>query len=295
MINIMENLKEITKKDYAKRMDRVVTYIQDHLDDNLPLDELAGLACFSQFHFHRIFSGMVGESVKSYIRRLRLERAAGRLKQTDVEVTRIAFETGFETHESFTRAFHRMFGVSPLNYRKANQIELEKQWIDYWKEILMKAEIVKMEDMDVIFIRHVGPYNMCGVAWEKLCLWAAPKGLLQPGAKILGLSYDDPEITPPDKLRYDACIEVKQLPEVEAPVGVKHIKGGRYAMGSHIGPYDLLAKTYAQLCGQWIPQNGYEVDDRCCIEIYQNSPEDTEPEDLITDVYIPLKHNEITL
>lgn len=286
---LMNNLKEITKEDYARRMDRVLDYIQDHLDDELSLDLLAGIACFSQFHFHRIFSGMVGESVKSYIRRLRLERAAGKLKQTDTAVTMIAFDTGFATHESFTRAFHKMFGVSPLSYRKASQINLEKKHIEYWKEITMKVEIVEMEDMDVIFVRHVGPYDMCGTAWEKLCQWAAPNGLLQPGAKVLGLSYDDPQITPPDKLRYDACIEVRQPIEVEIPVGRKHVKGGRYAMSTHFGPYDTLAETYSQLCGQWIPQNGYEIDDRGCVEIYQNSPEDTEPQDLITDIYIPLK------
>lgn len=285
----MKNLKEITKQDYAMRMDKVLSYIQDHLDDELSLDTLAGIACFSQFHFHRIFSGMVGESVKSYIRRLRLEGAASKLKQSDIAVTTIAFETGFETHESFTRAFNKMFGISPLCYRKATQIELDKNYNDYWKEITMNAEIVTMENMDVIFVRHVGPYNLCGVAWEELCQWAAPKGLMQPGAKILGLSYDDPQITPSEKLRYDACIEIKQPIEVENPVGQKHIEGGRYAMTTHLGPYDTLAQTYAQLCGQWVPQNGYEIDDRGCIEIYQNNPEDTEPEDLITDIYIPVK------
>lgn len=288
----MKNLKEITKKDYAKRMDKVLHYIQDHLGDELSLEELAGIACFSPFHFHRIFSGMVGESVKSYIRRLRLERAAGRLRQTNAAVTMIAFETGFETHEAFTRAFHKMFGVSPLSYRRANQMKMESKHVDYWKEITMKAEIITMEDMNVIFVRHVGPYNLCGAAWEKLCQWAAPKGLMQPGAKILGLSFDDPQVTPPDKLRYDACIEIQQLTEVQSPVGIKQIQGGRYAMSTHFGPYDKLAETYAQLCGQWIPQNGLEIEDRGCIEIYQNNPEDTEPHDLITDIHIPVKGRE---
>ncbi len=286
---VMKNLKEITKKDYTKRMDKVLEYIQDHLDDELSLDRLAGVACFSQYHFHRIFSGMVGEAVKSYIRRLRLEKAAGKLKQTDSAVTMIAFETGFETHESFTRAFRKMFGVSPLCYRKANQIDFNNSHINYWKEITMKVEIVEMEDMDVVFVRHIGPYNMCGAAWETLCQWAGPEGLLQPGAKMLGLSFDDPQVTPPEKLRYDACIEILQSIEVEAPVDTKNVKGGRYAMSTHFGPYDTLSETYAQLCGQWVPQNGHEIADRGCIEIYQNNPEDTEPEDLITDIYIPLK------
>ncbi|WP_028580494.1 AraC family transcriptional regulator [Desulfogranum japonicum] len=285
----MKNLKEITKMDYAKRMDRVLEHIQDHLDDELSLEILADIACFSQFHFHRIFSGMIGEPVKSYIRRLRLERAAKKLAHTDAPVTTIAFESGFETHESFTRSFRKAFGISPLHYRKTNQIEIRKKRRHYWKEITMKAEIVTLEDMDVIFVRHVGPYNMCGAAWEILFQWAGPKGLLQPGTKIMGLSFDDPQVTPPEKLRYDACIEIKRQIKTEKPVGQRHVTGGRFAKTTHMGPYDSLAETYAQLCGQWIPQNGYEIINRECIEIYLNSPENTEPQELITDIYIPVK------
>lgn len=285
----MKNIKEITIKDYAKRMDRVLEYIQDHLDDELSLEVLAGIASFSEYHFHRIFSGMVGESVKAYVRRLRLERAAGRLKLTRTAVTTLAFEASFESHEAFTRAFHKMFGISPLQYRKETRADLRQQSINYWKEIDMKVEIVTLEDMDVIFVRHQGPYNLCGAAWEELMQWAAPKGFLQPGAKILGLSFDDPQITPPEKLRYDACIAVNTDVSVEPPISKKRVKGGQYAMTTHYGPYDNLAETYAQLCGQWVPQNGYDIDDRACIEMYQNNPEETDPEDLITDIYIPLK------
>ena len=80
-------------------------HIQHHLDEAVSLDELAALAHFSPYHFHRIFRGMVGESVMEHVRRLRLERAAHRLKFSDEPITRIAFEAGYETHEAFTRAF----------------------------------------------------------------------------------------------------------------------------------------------------------------------------------------------
>lgn len=285
----MKNIKEITKQDYARRMDSVLEYIQGHLDEELPLDLLAKSACFSPFHFHRIFSGMVGESVKAYIRRLRLERAAVMLKNTDAAVTTIAFDAGFEAHESFSRAFRGMFGLSPLGFRKASKVDIEEKQIKYWKEITMKAAIVTLKEMEVIFVRHTGPYNLCGSAWETLCQWAAPKGLLQPGITMLGLSYDDPQVTPPDKLRYDACLEITDPIDADVPIGRKVIKAGSYAMVTHFGPYDNLTDSYAQLCGQWIPQNGHEIDDRPCVEIYQNNPEDTDPADLITDIYIPVR------
>lgn len=152
----------------------------------------------------------------------------------------------------------------------------------------MKVEIKDVDSLDVIYVTHVGPYDQCGKAWDMLCQWAAPKGLLQPGAQFLGLSYDDPQVTPPEKLRYEACLEIQEPIICTDPIKTKKIPPGQYAMTTHFGPYDGLAKTYAQLCGQWVPQNGYEIDNRPCLEIYQNSPEDTEPEDLITDIYIPL-------
>ncbi len=154
----------------------------------------------------------------------------------------------------------------------------------------MKAEIVNFEPVRVAFVKHVGPYHECGKAWEKLCLWAGPQGLLGPGCKFLGLSYDDPEVTPAEKIRYDACISIDDK-EVnpDGEIGVQTVSGGTYAMTTHFGPYEKLSETYAKLCGQWVPSQGYEIAGQFSVEIYQNSPEDTEPEDLITDVYVPLE------
>src|SRR5262249_26256763 len=106
-------MKASTEQDYRERIVRTLVYIQGRLDEELELAELAGVAAFSPFHFHRIFRGLVGESVKEYVRRLRLERAARCLKQESRPVTEIALQAGFETHESFTRAFTAMFGESP--------------------------------------------------------------------------------------------------------------------------------------------------------------------------------------
>jgi AraC family transcriptional regulator len=113
-------MKASTEQDYNERIVRTLGYIQRHLDKELELEDLASAANFSRFHFHRVFHGLVGESVKEYIRRLRLERAAQKLKRQGSPVTDIAFEAGFETHESFTRAFGAMLGVSPSGYRAAH-------------------------------------------------------------------------------------------------------------------------------------------------------------------------------
>src|SRR5215471_3560234 len=110
-------MRDTTIQDYQSRILKVLVHIQKSLDSPVSLEELAAIASFSPFHFHRVFRGMVGESVKEHVRRLRLERAAHRLRFTGKPVTELAFEAGYETHESFTRAFHTMFGESPTEFR----------------------------------------------------------------------------------------------------------------------------------------------------------------------------------
>src|SRR5262245_53327140 len=115
--------KETTLRFYKERILRVLLHVQQHLDGPLPLEELARLACLSPHHFHHVFSGMLGEPLAGHVRRLRLERAAGRLKLTEMPVVQIAFEAGYETHEAFTRAFRKNFSLSPLQFRRRNGVK----------------------------------------------------------------------------------------------------------------------------------------------------------------------------
>jgi AraC family transcriptional regulator len=85
-----KSMRKATLQDYKRRILRVLVHIQGHLDDALELEQLAAQACFSPCHFHRVFTGMVGESIKGHVRRLRLERAANRLKLSRAPVTEIA-------------------------------------------------------------------------------------------------------------------------------------------------------------------------------------------------------------
>ena len=153
----------------------------------------------------------------------------------------------------------------------------------------MEVKIEHFKPTSVVFMRHLGPYNQVGETWDKLCCWAGPHGLMGPNTIFIGLSYDDPEVTPPDKIRYDACLTMDRPVQPEGEVGVQDIGGGDYAVTTHRGPYEKLAETYAMLCGQWVPSKGREIRSAPSIEIYRNSPHDTKPEDLVTDVHVPLQ------
>ncbi|MFH2002376.1 MAG: AraC family transcriptional regulator [Planctomycetota bacterium] len=298
-------MKEITSQIYRERMLRVLVHIQQNLDEELSLEHLADVAHFSPYHFHRIFRGMIGESLKGHIRRLRLERAAMRLKNGDQSVIMIALEAGYETHEAFSRAFKSMCGRSPSDFRAGQEslfMDSAPSKVHYQNEgelqgfkpirkgvKTMKVEIRSMEPMRVAFVRHTGPYDQCGTAWEKLCSTLGAKGWLGPGVQFMGLCHDDPEVTPSDKIRYDACVKVDETFQPEGDIGVQVVPGGEFAVTTHLGPYNNLGKTYATLCGRWMPQNNRELRSAPSMEFYLNDPEGTDPEDLITDIYMPVE------
>jgi AraC family transcriptional regulator len=292
-----------TERDYRSRILRVLVYIQGHLDDAISLDDLAAVAHFSPYHFHRVFRGMVGESVMGHIRRLRLERAAHRLKYRDQPVTRVAFEAGYETHEAFTRAFAAMFGGPPSQFRgrhRTRSVRLAPSGVHYSPDGLLEkfrpvlsqnppsnARIDRLPPTRIAFVRHTGPYGQAGQAWERIFAWAGPRRLVGRGARILGVVHDDPEVTPPDKVRYDAGIVVDAAFRPEGEIGIQEV-GGEYAVCEHRGPYETLGDTYIRLCGEWLPESGRELHSGPAVEVYRNSPREVERDDLLTDVYLPL-------
>jgi AraC family transcriptional regulator len=296
-------MRERTAQSYHERVLRALCYIQNHLDDAIALEDLARVAHFSPFHFHRVFRGMVGESVMEHVRRLRLERAAHGLRFTDSPVTRLAFEAGYEAHEAFTRAFRAQFGESPSRFREGRRsapLRAASSGVHYHPDGRLEAFIapaggslevraVAFGQMRVAFLRHTGPYEQVGRAWQRLMAWAGPRGLVGPGATLLGVVHDDPEVTPADRVRYDACLVIGASLRPEGEVGVQELGGGEYAVVRHRGPYGRLAETYAQLCGGWLPAVGREPAPAPPFEVYRNSPFDTKPEDLVTDIHLPLE------
>ena len=297
-------MKPDTRSFYARSVQAAIEHIAMHLDDALELEALARVACLSPFHFHRVFRGMVGETPLELTRRLRLERAAWRLRDKARAVTESAFDAGYETHEAFTRAFRSSYSTSPSGFRlrKYPRIEIAASCgVHYSADgavpqfiardsggLTMDIDIKDMPRLRVATVRHVGPYNQIPKAFEHLGAVAGPAGLLQKAGAMMAIYHDDPETTPQDQLRSDAALVVDE--GIRMPDGLveQHIAGGRYAHTVHVGPYEQLGDVWARLLGEWVPASGRRLADSPSFEIYRSDMRTTPKEQLHTDIYVPL-------
>jgi len=288
-------MSERTRQDWKKRIEQAMRLMEARLDEEITLEDLAQAAHFSPYHFHRVFSGMTGESVMACLRRLRLARAAHRLAYGSLPVTELALEAGFDSPDAFARAFRAAYGVAPSTWRgQYGDRRPIPEVLDLFpprKECpLMELTVVikKLPPMRVACVRHVGPYEQCCGAWEKLCRLAGEQGLFGPDVRMIGVGYDDPAITPPNKIRYDACITVPDTFAGTSELPVVVIGDGEYATAVVKGPYTNLAPAFAYVCGVWGPDSGREFAGAPSLEFYVNDPGQTPPEELLTEIGVPL-------
>ena len=202
--------KVITKEEYAKRINTVIEHIGRNLDREIGLNELAEVSNFSVFHFHRIFRAIIGESVGAFIVRMRVETAARLLRYTSLAVQDIAYNVGYNTPSSLTKAFKQFYSISPIDYRN-NKTYTIMNPLQLNTDIKLKEpKIVELEPKKAIYIRQQGNYqtiDYCG-AYSKLWAFVKENKLYSAGIEHLTASYDDPKVTETDKLRTDICLVV---------------------------------------------------------------------------------------
>ncbi len=152
----------------------------------------------------------------------------------------------------------------------------------------MDVQIKQMGEKQLATVRHMGPYNRISEAFERLHETAGAAGLLAGPHEVLGIYWDDPTETPEEELRSDAAVVVPEGTELPEGLAPMTIPAGRFASCLHVGPYELLAKTWGDFYGGWFPGSGEEISGEHFMEMYHNAM-DAAPEDLKTELLIPLK------
>jgi AraC family transcriptional regulator len=283
--------------DYHARLQRVSDHIHGHLDEPLNLAQLAELGCLSPCHWHRIYASFFGETMAATVKRLRLQKAAGDLAQTTLPVRQVATRCGYPNVQSFTRAFSQAYGLPPAQYRTRGphvQFTQDGQFnygLPGHHDGAFAVHMTDIDAFDVMGVPHRGSYMEIGKSFTALFGCLAARGINASGLRCVGVYLDDPFSVPEKALRSLACVASPvpgRLPPKEMGLQTTTVAGGRYAVLRYQGPYASMHAAYQWLFGHWLLQSGEQAADAPVFEDYLNSPLDTAPAGLLTDIYMPL-------
>ena len=274
----------------------VLVHIQSNLQLNLGLGELSQRARLSPSHFQRSFRRRVGETPRQYVERLRVERGAFQLTIRDASLLSIALECGFQSQETFIRAFRRRYGQTPGEYRSgASRRTAIRRALDRSEAtpasngfVLSDTRVASLRQMNLAFIRHVGPYeDVPGSLYDELFEWARRRRI--PGPLVwMGIGHDAPGTTQAAKLRFDAALVVPAAFPSGLRVSHQLLPGGEFAITTHSGAFSTLPMAYATIFERAMSLRGYRLIALPAIEIYQAVSLDTLAPFNQTDVCLPV-------
>jgi AraC family transcriptional regulator len=303
--------KESSLREYKARVNKIMDFINSNLSEKITLEQLAEVSHFSIFHMHRIFKSLVGEAPNEFIKRLRLERAASFLKYNpEYSIMEIAMRCGFNSPAAFARAFKQQFGICSTEFRqnyfkesknsktvdKSGKMKLSSSiYVEFIKSknfegLKMKYEITKMPPIRVAYLAHLEGYtDAIGGLFEKLCRWAGPRGYFNNETKVIGIGFDNPNVTPIEKCRYYACISVPESVQPEKEFGVLTLEGGNYVVADFVGKNEQINVAYESVVGKILPEIGYQPDDKPSFEIYLNNPNEDKDRLFKMKICVPVK------
>ncbi len=293
---VVPGLREetVSNASYAKRFDRVFDYIHSHLSEALSVEQLSQLANFSKFHFHRQFSHYAGISVFRYIQLLRLRQASYRLAFSQGRIIDIALEAGFESPESFSRAFKGACGQTPSQFRR------QPAWQPWagpdrfpmrTRIQTMQVRVVDFPETRVAVLEHRGAPALVNNSAARFIEWRQASGLSPVASSdTFGIAYDDPNSVAPEQFRFDIGGTVNAaVPENEYGVVNKVIPAGRCAVVRHLGSHAHMDESAYYLYREWLPESGEELRDFPLFFHYLNLITAVPEHELITDIYLPLR------
>jgi DNA gyrase inhibitor GyrI/AraC-like DNA-binding protein len=279
--------------------------VSENLAEPLDLETLARLAHFSPFHFHRIFRSIVGEPLHTFVRRLRLEKAVSQMRYGPQKtLTEIALTCGFSSSSDFSRAFKQVYGFSPRQQSRARFLEESKIRQDllanagYHLGKLpgpenpdgFRVRVLGRPAQPIAYVRVVGGYNAEKIlgGFDRLMKWGEPRGLV-PGAQLLGMSRDDPEITPMKKYRFDWCLALPAGFVADRQVSTTVISANRFATLHCDGDIYKVDRAWQYLFRCWLPRSGYQPTHDAAMEVFRKHPMEYGWDKFDIDCCLPVK------
>jgi AraC family transcriptional regulator len=278
----MPRTKMHANGEYAQRIDRVVDYLRGNLHRHVKLEELAKVACFSEFHFHRIFGAVCGETLNHFTNRLRLEKAARLLRYSDKNLTDIALDCGFSSSATFSRAFRCGYDTSPSQFRKNGEIEKSKickeLFDDHDYDVPMSEEekraafpvrLMDIPEWEVAYIRVTNAFEEGKVlaALKTMIEWAKSQNIFSEGI-LFGMTVDDPHVTPMHLYRYEVCLASSFPFECINGMSKSKMPAMRYAVTKVSGDLHKVATAWDYIYRNWLIHSDYEPEHAPALEVF---------------------------
>jgi AraC family transcriptional regulator len=299
------------QEEYIRRIHKVQDYIEHHLGHSLSIEELAGAAGFSKYHFSRIFQGILQEPLAHYVNRIRMENALFLLAhRADKNITDIAYELGFSDSAVFSRAFKNYYGVSPREYRKEysknckdsfllseyNKNTAKKEWAGNPFSVTGQITIENLEEKQVAYVRHTGTYETLAKEYanliQMLLTYARKQHLLGDGQNWwLAMYHDNPEFGEESQFRTSLCLTVPEDIRVQEDgiLGMMKLEGGLYAVGHFEIQQEQYSGAWNYMYQEWIWGSGYVPRNSYPFEVYRNDPYANENHIHEVDIYVPIE------
>jgi AraC family transcriptional regulator len=279
-------------------INQAVDFIIDNLFEKITIERVADHCCFSRYYFNRLFRSVTGESIYSFIKRLRLEAAAFKLiKAPHLSITSVAAELGYSS-SNFTVLFKKYYGLSPSQFRFKPKLPSEPgsnavlkrimnlqkdQPVKLLKQMDQQISFEEIPDIKLMYKRFKGNYQDLSPVWKTFCEKIKHSFSDSP-IEFYGISYDDPLIVGEDNCLYDLCARVTESAKIEGENYRKIPKGLHlcYHFNNHVRKLNLV---YNNLFAVWMPHRGYIMGQGLCFERYYSASNDN---NIIMDLCIPI-------
>ena len=290
---------------YITSIQRAIDYIEENMTNEISIEKVASEASYSFYHFHRIFTSIMGCSVKTYIRRRRLTSAAYELNQTDKRIIEIAINYGFESQESFTRAFQQLFEVTPGKYR------IEKPYLEFVgpheisdifseETVISIAPRIEIKDSFYVVGLEKQKLEIAGSANREQTIRHDIPALWE--SFLLNMDQIDRKVDPQVSygigrptgggihFSYMACLEVESPPDsIPTDMVCTSVPKGTYAVFPYHGPSQNIPKLANYIYGSWLPTTSYQLNFGVEIEVYDERWRKNDEEEMGVEIWVPIK------
>lgn len=282
--------------EYRARINRVIKAIIRNPDGDWTTEALAGLTGISAFHFHRVFRALTGETMFAFVQRRKLLRALELIDEGRFTLTEIALECGFDSGSSLARAFRKHFNCTPTEYRQQHPaLLLPPPRPPANRKTSLPVEVRNARARHALLVERRGiidqNFNRAATEAFRVLRGAIKRANVWPLIhERIGICPDEAGMVPDEQARYWAgFFYAGQLPQLEAEVRRVTIPRGRWAVSLHQGAYETCWQSWNRLYRDWLPASGYTARDTAPFEIYLNHPKAVAPDELQTEIWIPIE------